>query len=755
MRLVNKRLTRRQIRAIQKRKNKSAVTLRKGTSLLGTAMLVSSLSTPLMNQVASAAEDPTLDDHVDEKQQSNGEHLQKEYELQSGSVKTEESNNEMDSAVEASSETDVSSSTSEENSSEQSSAEPDESTTDGETESEEIIHGSDNGKEYVDNPQAYTNIDGGNAAMMRSYSAPNQQEFIAQLASHAREVAASNDLYASVMIAQAILESGWGSSSLSKAPNYNLFGIKGSYNGNSVTMQTKEYINGKWVTIYDQFRAYPSFRESLQDNARVLKTTSFSSGVYFYSGAWKSNTKSYRDATSWLTGRYATDPSYNTKLNSIIETYQLTQYDTPNSNGGTTQPEENTGGNSTPGSNTGGGQTTPPTVNGETYTVVSGDTLFSISRRFGVTVAQLKSWNHLTSDLIYPGQKLVVKANSGANETPAKPEKPTETPKPVEPTKPSGGANQSQQNNTLYTVVSGDSLYAIGQRYGVSVAQLKSWNQLTSDTIYPGQKLIVKTTNISGTAGNGNQNNGGSSNSNTSQQGTYTVVSGDSLYAIGQRYGVSVAQLKSWNQLSSDLIYPGQKLVIKAGSTAGNSEHPSAPSSGNNTQTAAATYTVLAGDNLYWISQRYGVSIAQLKSWNKLTNDLIFPGQKLIIKGGTNGASTSTNQGNSNVSANYTVKAGDTLYAISLRHNVTVPQLMQWNQLSSPLIFIGQKLVISSGKIQQQASTTNSNQKVHIVKSGDTLWGIGQQYKKSVNQLKQKNQLKSDVIYIGQKILVD
>ncbi|MEO1770409.1 glycoside hydrolase family 73 protein [Candidatus Enterococcus ferrettii] len=170
------------------------------------------------------------------------------------------------------------------------------------------------------------------AAQARSTN--NQQVFINQVAPHAKTVAQANDLYASVMIAQAIVESGWGQSTLSKAPNYNLFGVKGNYNGQSVTMKTQEYVNGKWITVDAKFRKYPSFGESLNDNAYVLKNTSFQSGVYYYSGAWKSNTKTYKDATAWLTGRYATAPSYGATLNSVIEAYNLTQYDTPNSNNG-------------------------------------------------------------------------------------------------------------------------------------------------------------------------------------------------------------------------------------------------------------------------------------------------------------------------------------------------------------------------------------------------------------------------------------
>ncbi|KXT81260.1 glucosaminidase domain-containing protein [Streptococcus panodentis] len=147
--------------------------------------------------------------------------------------------------------------------------------------------------------------------------------FISQIGEPARQLGQDNDLYASVMIAQAILESGSGQSGLSDDPHYNLFGIKGQYDGQSATMQTWEDDGqGNAYTINDSFRSYPSYVESLQDYVTVLKQGHFA-------GAWKSNTSSYQDATAALTGVYATDSSYNSKLNYIIEKYDLTRFDSP------------------------------------------------------------------------------------------------------------------------------------------------------------------------------------------------------------------------------------------------------------------------------------------------------------------------------------------------------------------------------------------------------------------------------------------
>lgn len=168
---------------------------------------------------------------------------------------------------------------------------------------------------------------GANDEAYSQYADPTEA-FISQIGESARQLGQENDLYASVMIAQAILESGSGQSGLSSYPHYNLFGIKGSYAGQSTVMQTWEDDGaGNAYTINDAFRSYPSYYESLQDYVAVLKQGHFA-------GAWKSNTTSYQDATAALTGVYATDTSYYAKLNHIIETYNLTQYDSSSVYGG-------------------------------------------------------------------------------------------------------------------------------------------------------------------------------------------------------------------------------------------------------------------------------------------------------------------------------------------------------------------------------------------------------------------------------------
>lgn len=160
------------------------------------------------------------------------------------------------------------------------------------------------------------------------------EKFISSIGEEARQIAQENDLYASVMIAQAILESNSGQSGLAKTPNNNLFGIKGVWTDeegqtHAVQMATMEDDGeGNLVQIMANFRAYDTTSDSLRDYANLLHNTDTGMGK-FYSPTWKSNTNSYVDACNYLQGRYATDTSYSAKLQSLIETYNLTRFDDP------------------------------------------------------------------------------------------------------------------------------------------------------------------------------------------------------------------------------------------------------------------------------------------------------------------------------------------------------------------------------------------------------------------------------------------
>ncbi|MEY8445703.1 LysM peptidoglycan-binding domain-containing protein, partial [Enterococcus ratti] len=363
----------------------------------------------------------------------------------------------------------------------------------------------------------------------------NTSAFIAEIATYAQPIAQANDLYASVMIAQAVVESGWGSSSLAQAPYHNLFGIKGSYQGKTVYMDTLEYLNNRWVTKKEPFRHYPSFAESFSDNAYVLRNTSFGNG-YYYAGTWKSNTASYKDATACLTGRYATDPSYAGKLNNIILTYGLTKYDTPasgNAGGGATISNSgNTGVTGNTASSTNSVQATTSTL----YTVKSGDSVWGISHAFGITMTQLIEWNNIKNNFIYPGQKLTIKSGKTTGTSTNHIESNTSS------VKNDNTVNTLQPSGAKYTVKAGESVWSVATKHGISMNQLIEWNHIKNNFIYPGQQLIVKGGTSSSTSTNNVTVNQGNV-THVSDKKTYTVKAGESVWSVATKHGISMNQL--------------------------------------------------------------------------------------------------------------------------------------------------------------------------------------------------------------------
>ncbi|HEQ3638963.1 TPA: glucosaminidase domain-containing protein [Streptococcus pyogenes] len=145
--------------------------------------------------------------------------------------------------------------------------------------------------------------------------------FVRKISHAAQSVAQKKQLYSSVMMAQAILESNNGKSQLSQKPYYNFFGIKGSYKERSVIFPTLEDDGqGNLYRIDAAFRSYGSLTACFLDYARVLNDP-------LYDKTHKKFWSHYQDATATLTGTYATDTTYHTKLNELIEWYQLTNFD--------------------------------------------------------------------------------------------------------------------------------------------------------------------------------------------------------------------------------------------------------------------------------------------------------------------------------------------------------------------------------------------------------------------------------------------
>lgn len=264
------------------------------------------------------------------------------------------------------------------------------------------------------------------------------------------------------------------------------------------------------------------------------------------------------------------------------------------------------------------GATYIPVVGSDYYVVQKGDSLWSIAKKLNTTVDELKRLNSLTSNNLAIGQVLKIP-----------------------------GSLESEDMPEFYIVKSGDTLYSIARENGLTVQDLINLNNLTSTNLKVGQRLKLKAT----------------TSMPSTEENIYIVVKGDSLYAIANRYNVSVQDIIDANNLKTTALSIGQRLII--------------PSQNNESE----LYTVVAGDTLYKIANKFNVSVDELKKLNNLTSNTLSIGQKLKIPSKENYVS-------------YTVKSGDNLYAIAREFGTTVSALQSINNLSTSNLSVGQKLLI-------------------------------------------------------------
>ena len=246
-----------------------------------------------------------------------------------------------------------------------------------------------------------------------------------------------NPLFSSVVIAQAICESGWGQSKIMMKANA-IFGIKAtsSWKGKVYNANTQECYDGvSYTNITACFRAYNSLAESIADYFDLIL------GLSRYQGAI--NTSSPLECiTAIKNGGYATSPTYINTIMSIINSNNLTKYDV-------VEDVENSVDNS----------------NYIEYTVKSGDTLSAIAKKYNTTYQKIAKDNNIENpNLIYPNQKLKIYTNVS-----------------------------QETKEIIYIVKSGDTLSEIAQKYNTTYQKIAKDNNISNpNLIYPNQKLVIK-----------------------------------------------------------------------------------------------------------------------------------------------------------------------------------------------------------------------------------------------------------------------
>ncbi len=205
---------------------------------------------------------------------------------------------------------------------------------------------------------------------------------------------------------------------------------------------------------------------------------------------------------------------------------------------------------------------------GDVYKVKSGDTLYSIARKFNTTINELINLNNLATTNLSIDQELKL---------------------PV---------GEEQNDYDIYMVMEGDSLYSIANKYNITVSDLIDFNALPTTILTVGEVIRIPKNKVNG------------------KENVYVVKPGDTLYRIANLYNISINDLMTANNLSSNILSIGQELII-----------PIKPI----TEEDYVVYDVLPNDTFYSIAKRFTTNVDSIKSYNNLTSNLLNIGQILQI----------------------------------------------------------------------------------------------------------------------------
>jgi LysM repeat protein len=469
-----------------------------------------------------------------------------------------------------------------------------------------------------------------------------------------------------------------------------------------------------------------------------------------------------------------------------------------------------------------------------THRVKRGESLYTIARKYHVNERKLKELNHLSSNDIQPGEKLIVKI--------------TEKHYKVASEKHDKTTNSDNQElaskEKIHVVKSGETLLSIARKYHVTTRNLKEWNHLSTNHVRKGKKLIIilaekKSTANSSLTVTKPENNKQQQVAKTTVQATRTVTtrqthrirSGESLYTIARKYHTNVAALKRLNHLTSTNLKPGKIITVSVRkkeitseveevsptpsvheiqpepTTVSNENTPtqsiaSQEETDNTTHSAlklknakevvpknvqldtlyssyltTEKHIVQQGETFASIAYKYNVSEQDIKAWNGIPRrqSTIAPGKELLLqvtkkafvvvskpihekapekKQTVQSVKNQESTTDSDTNREHVVKKGESLYSIANQHHLTVEQLKAYNHLGSKeKLKENQVLQLTSNSVEIEKKDTTTTQE-YIVKPGDTLSSVAKAYHVTVEDLKQFNQLLKDDLNIGQRLTV-
>ena len=371
-----------------------------------------------------------------------------------------------------------------------------------------------------------------------------------------------------------------------------------------------------------------------------------------------------------------------------------------------------------------------------TYTVKRGDTLSNIASRAGVSWREIAEWNQIDPKANLLSGSTLYLYNA----------------KPIEPLKSSNTPAQPES----YVVQSGDTLIGTANRFGLSVTQLATYNNLSSRAdLLRGQKLWLVPGKVTAPAVTPAAPSRKRAQSTTATK-SYKVQSGDGLIALAKQFGISTQALADLNGIgSTDSLYVGQTLKIPADANTTSSSNSSASRSSSSAVTS--NYKVKSGETLIGIANSLGVSAAQVAAVNSS-----FDERARLQRGQTIKVPVSASQVDNKLNdkpISYKIRSGDTLIGVANRYKIGVSDLAAANNLSTNSnLILGRSLTIPAAGNRSTAtsatstssaastSTTSTGKKLdntenYKVQSGDGLIALARRFGVSVSDLAATNNL--------------
>lgn len=346
------------------------------------------------------------------------------------------------------------------------------------------------------------------------------------------------------------------------------------------------------------------------------------------------------------------------------------------------------------------------------HKVRRGDSLSDISDKYGITMVELKKWNHLRSNKAPMGKKLKIYTSEVVAVKVKKITKPDTIAVKETSAVVSNTAKVFKEEKVIsykdvvkfHKVKRGENLGGISDKYGVTVAEVKKWNHIKGNTIAKGKSLkIIKNERVVTTFRKEVKADKNSIETSLSSSGKpsdfYEVQRGDNLFSIAKKFNVSLEDLKKWNNLNDLNVEQGSKLALV------NNDGDQATETTHKPEVKITEHVVGKGESLGSIAKKYDVSVSDIKDWNKMDDNIIKFGIKLVVgkKYIISSENKNSNSKKENIAINdrnevklYYVKKGDSLFSIAKKYpGVSISDLKKWNGIKNESLKAGMKLKIN------------------------------------------------------------